>query len=380
MFVVAVSDPRRKGYCWVWSGLGGCDITSVELINNTGMTYCSPFSSADIFSSGMWPLLSNLEDPELRRLAQALPATVLKSRADSTSKKYLGAYRRWKVWADARQGVPSFPVKEVHLVLYMQHLSESTGSKAAVEEAVHALSWLHGLAGLQPLGGLPLVQTTLEGLKRTLARPKVRKEPITADMLKAMVEAAGPVPSLTEIRLLAVCLLAFAGFMRCDELVKLKCDDITFNSESMVVRVQSYKTDQYRDGASLVIARTGLPTCPVAMMERYFYRGELESTHKGFVFRGVTPTKAGERLRKTGGLSYTRLRELLLSKISQLGYDPTLFSMHSLRAGGATAAANAGVEDRLFKRHGRWKSETAKDGYVKDSVERRLEVSKQLGI
>ena len=344
------------------------------------MTYCSPFSSADIFSSGMWPLLSNLEDPELRRLAQALPATVLKSRADSTSKKYLGAYRRWKVWADERQGVPSFPVKEVHLVLYMQHLSESTGSKAAVEEAVHALSWLHGLAGLQPLGGLPSVQTTLEGLKRTLARPKVRKEPITADMLKAMVEAAGPDPSLTEIRLLAVCLLAFAGFMRCDELVKLKCDDITFNSESMVVRVQSSKTDQYRDGASLVIARTGLPTCPVAMMERYFHRGELESTHKGFVFRGVTPTKAGERLRKTGGLSYTRLRELLLSKISQLGYDPTLFSMHSLRAGGATAAANAGVEDRLFKRHGRWKSETAKDGYVKDSVERRLEVSKQLGI
>ena len=85
-------------------------------------------------------------------------------------------------------------------------------------------------------------------------------------------------------------------------------------------------------------------------------------------------------MRKTGGLIYTRLRELLLSKISQLGYDPTLFSMHSLWAGGATAAANSGVEDRLFKHHGHWKSETAKDGYVKDSVERRLEVSKQLGI
>ena len=224
-------------------------------------------------------------------------------------------------------------------------MSPHAGSKAAVEEAVNALSWLHGLAGLQQLGGLPLVQTTLEGLKRTLARPNVRKEPITADMLKAMVEAAGPDPSLTEIRLLAVCLLAFAGFMRCDELVKLKSDDINFNSESMVVRVQSSKTDQYREGASLVIARTGLPTCPVAMMERYFHRGELESTHKGFVFRGVTQTKARERLRKTGGLSYTRLRELLLSKISQLGYDPTLFSMHSRRAGGAT---NAGVEDRLW--------------------------------
>ena len=51
--------------------------------------------------------------------------------------------------------------------------------------------------------------------------------------------------------------------------------------------------------------------------------------------------------------------------------------MHSLCAGGATAAANGGVQDRL--QHGRWKSESAKDGYVKDSLQRQLEVSKSLG-
>ena len=33
---------------------------------------------------------------------------------------------------------------------------------------------------------------------------------------------------------------------------------------------------------------------------------------------------------------------------------------HSLRGGGATATANAGVQDRLFTRHGRWASELAK--------------------
>ena len=32
-------------------------------------------------------------------------------------------------------------------------------------------------------------------------------------------------------------------------------------------------------------------------------------------------------------------------------------------------AANAGVPDRLFIHHGRWKSEAAKDGYIEDSVE-----------
>ena len=54
--------------------------------------------------------------------------------------------------------------------------------------------------------------------------------------------------------------------------------------------------------------------------------------------------------------------------------------MHSLRSGGATAAAAAGISDRLFKKHGRWRSETAKDGYVHESLEEQLSVSKQLGL
>ena len=62
------------------------------------------------------------------------------------------------------------------------------------------------------------------------------------------------------------------------------------------------------------------------------------------------------------------MQELLLEKIEQLGYDSNHYSLHSLRSGGATTAVNAGVPDGLFKRHGKWKSETAKDEYVKDSV------------
>ena len=38
------------------------------------------------------------------------------------------------------------------------------------------------------------------------------------------------------------------------------------------------------------------------------------------------------------------------------------------------------VPDRLFKRHGRWRSENAKDGNVEDSLEERLRVSRSLGI
>ena len=60
------------------------------------------------------------------------------------------------------------------------------------------------------------------------------------------------------------------------------------------------------------------------------------------------------------------MRELFLEKFSELGFDTNQFSLHSLRASGATTAANAGVPDCLFKRHGHWRSESAKDGYVED--------------
>ena len=49
-----------------------------------------------------------------------------------------------------------------------------------------------------------------------------------------------------------------------------------------------------------------------------------------------------------------------------------------LRSGGASLAAYNGVSDRLFKRHGRWKSDRAKDGYIEDSLESLLSVTKNL--
>ncbi len=97
------------------------------------------------------------------------------------------------------------------------------------------------------------------------------------------------------------------------------------------------------------------------------------------MFGGITKTKRGEVLRRSGKLSYTRVRELLRQACRKAGLKAELYSPHSLRAGGATAAANNGVPDRAFKRHGRWKTDSAKDGYVKDTMEYRLAVSQSLG-
>ena len=53
-----------------------------------------------------------------------------------------------------------------------------------------------------------------------------------------------------------------------------------------------------------------------------------------------------------------------------------VYSLRSRGGGGATAAANAGIRDRMFKRRGLWVSENAKDGYIKDNLNSMLSVSK----
>lgn len=333
----------------------------------------------DIFSKGVWPQLRSIQDPELRRLAGRLPEVLLRSKADSTTRKYRYAFMRWAKWAKKNR-MTVCPASEVGVTLYIVHLGETVASRSAIETAVNAISWAHGLAGVPSLASAPLLSTAREGLGRKLAKPVLKKQPVSASMLREMVEALGQGPSLSEVRLVAMALLAYAGFLRYNEIAGLRCCDVSFRVGYMSIHIVSSKTDQFRDGADVVIAETGAVTCPVQRLKQYFRMAELQGTSREKLFRGIVRTKKGERLRVAGGLSYTRLRELLLAKFEQLGYNRRCFSPHSLRAGGASAAANGNIVDRMFKRHGRWASESAKDGYVKDSLQERLKVSRSLGL
>ena len=331
-----------------------------------------------MLSIGSWAQLKELEDDSLKRLAADLPSTVLQCKATSTTKKYLGGFRRWKQWATEHK-LTVLPADACHVALYLQQLGETKKSKSAVEEAVNCLAWVHSMAGVQSPTSDPLVRNTMEGLKRILAKPVQKKAPFSVEMLQAMVQDTKKENSLANIRLTTVCLLAFAGFLRYDELANIRPCDLQINPTCVTIRIPKSKTDQLRQGMEVVIARTGSDTCPVAMLEEYISRGGIDLASQLYLFRPIAGPK-GQKLRNAGQLTYSRLRELLKHKLEELGFPSAEFGVHSLRAGGATAAAGRGISDRLFKKHGRWRSETAKDGYVEDSLEQRLLVTEQIGL
>ena len=165
--------------------------------------------------------------------------------------------------------MPILPAKDYQIALYLQSLGEKSQSKSAVEEACNAVAWVHSTAGLPTPTTSPFVKATLEGMQWLLARPTVKKAPVTPAMLEGMVKNTKKSRSLSDLRLTISLFIGLCGFLRFNELVNIRPCDITIQEEQMILHIPRSKTDQLRKGDEVIIARTGNSTCPVAMLEAY---------------------------------------------------------------------------------------------------------------
>jgi len=76
-------------------------------------------------------------------------------------------------------------------------------------------------------------------------------------ILERIVEDAEKSKSLSDLHLATACLLGFAGFLRFDELIKLRPCEINFSDEMLTIRIPESKSDQLQQEDEVVIAKTG---------------------------------------------------------------------------------------------------------------------------
>ena len=226
----------------------------------------------------------------------------------------------------------------------------------------------------------PLIKHLLDYAARNRFCASIKKEPLTPEILRYICEHAN-LHDLTSLRDVSMMLLGYSGFLRFNELVNLKLSDLHFYDDYLKLIIRKAKTDQLRRGNEVLIARSGNPTCPVGVLERYILLAEIRDKDF-FVFRPTVRSRTKCSLvNKNKCLSYTRARECFLKRLQGVpGCSGKNFGLHSLRSGGATAAASSGANERRWKRHGRWRSDSSKDRYVEDSIHDRLEISRCLGI
>ena len=82
-------------------------------------------------------------------------------------------------------------------------------------------------------------------------------------------------------------------------------------------------------------------------------------------------------------MSYSPRREILRDSLKQLGFKTDDYGLHSLRSGRITSVVRNScnsVSERLLRVHSRWKTHAAKEMYVEESLDNRLQVTKFLGL
>ena len=180
---------------------------------------------------------------------------------------------KWTEWA-AKYSKCVIPANPIDISLCLTHLSHSALSPAPITKAVTAIAWAHKLAGM-PDPSSSIVSFTHEGLKRTFAKPIQKKEPITAQIIKDLVASCIPegqfeLSNLMNIRTVTMCVIAYTGFLRFNELSQIRFNHITFTVDSLTLFIPTSKTDVYRGGRTVAISKLDdSPACPVKIIKEY---------------------------------------------------------------------------------------------------------------
>lgn len=202
----------------------------------------------------------------------------------------------------------------------------------------------------------------LKGFKRTSDIKRRKREPITISILSQFCDLLKPALSedLDTVMLWASFTLAFFGFLRVSEFTSpppgkagpsLSVHDVSFipnieNPTSITVQIKQSKTDPFREGTSLTIAKSKSHVCAVEALREYLLQRNPENGQEP-----LFTLKTGEALTRT--VVNSNLRSLLLC----LGYKEKHYAPHSFRIGAATTAAAAKLPPWLIKTLGRWRSD-----------------------
>ena len=203
----------------------------------------------------------------------------------------------------------------------------------------------------------PTIQKVLKGIRNTLLKRPIQKEPLLVEQIKAMVEGISiekeGKPHLIGIRDRAILLLGFAGAFRRSELVSLDIEDLTFTRDGFVILLKKSKTDQEGEGSEKAIPYGGNPlTCPVRAVKDWLDAAKIQ----------FGPLLCP--INRHGQLQCKRLTAhaiALIVKRSYLEGSSKNISGHSLRAGFVTTAAKRKVPEHLImKQTGHKCSDTLK--------------------
>lgn len=249
-----------------------------------------------------------------------------------------------------------YPLSESTLRLFAAFLAR-TSSYATIRTYMAAVRYKNIELGFHPASAqMPLLQLLLRGIKRVKGKScKPKRLPITLPLLKILKNGlrSTSFPRADQLMLWASFTTAFFGFLRASEFCSitqstylpsstLLVEDVTILPSVILVHLKTSKTDPYREGHTIRLARSGKSVCPYIALHNH-------------LINCSTPTQPLFHF-SDGSLLTRKLVSSLLRQLLPSFPAHTRLSSHSFRIGAATMAASKDTPDWLIKVLGRWSS------------------------
>ncbi|KAF8805886.1 hypothetical protein BYT27DRAFT_7103406 [Phlegmacium glaucopus] len=193
-----------------------------------------------------------------------------------------------------------------------------------------------------------LVSKSLEGCQKMFPTPINRKRPITHSELSSLSLALSDSPVYDDKIFLAILLTSFHGLIHLQDYRKvIICNTVIINPKSYQFLLPGHKADRFFEGSIVLIQATQTHDDLWLMFSSYItYCDRIFKYHPELWLKadGTIPTRTWF------------LQHLFKAFPGNVGG-------HSLRAGGATALAEAGLPSHIIQAIGHWSSDAIAHQY-----------------
>ena len=311
---------------------------------------------------------------DLQALSEQAARYASRARGAGTRRVYRSAWQGFTRWCRSLGRAP-LPADPDLLSMYLVKRADAGMAVSTLRIDLAAIRTAHLLAGIALNLKDPHLAMVLEGITRARGtRPRRQAAPAVPDVLRRMLAACGPAGTPLGARDRAMLLLGFGAALRRSELVALRLGDLeVVPNRGVRLLVHRSKTDQHGRGQDVAVwANPADPAaCPLAALQAWRGHRDRAQDLAGLAvdrLRAQRPlfcavTKSG---RLTGvALSDKAVVRLVKAAAARAGLDPERFSGHSLRAGLATAAGDAGAALPDLMRQTRHKSTQVALAYLR---------------
>lgn len=302
------------------------------------------------------PMLGGLEVDDQERVARYME----RASADATLRAYRSDWRIFHTWCAAKALV-ALPATPSTVAAFLTDLADQGRARSTIGRRLAAIVFAHRAAGIPPptdQAGAIVLERAMRGVRADKRdQPVAKKHAADGDILRDMLRAIEG-DSIRSIRDRALLALGMGGAFRRSELVAIRLSQVAEMPEGLRIHVPHAKGDQLGRGAEVVIPDRKR-IAPVTLYKAWVAAAPIV---EGFLFRKLTPQ--GRLTAKP--MSDKGVALVVKARAAAAGYDPGLFSGHSLRAGFLTEAGRQGANLFKMKDHSRHKSIEMVSEYVRD--------------